>query len=89
MKVLEELKVKNVIISKQAEDSENFQKFKQIVNKRKIPVIIVGSKAPDNSKKQNNNSIKNVDIICKEKIQIEENIYFDFNLSKAVCSIRF
>ena len=34
---------------------------------RKIPVIIVGSKAPDNSKKQNNNSIKNVDIICKEK----------------------
>ena len=78
MKVLEELKVKNVIISKQAEDSENFQKFKQIVNKRKIPVIIVGSKAPDNSKKQNNNSIKNVDIICKEKIQIEKNIYFDF-----------
>ena len=78
MKVLEELKVKNVIISKQAEDSENFQKFKQIVNKRKIPVIIVGSKAFDNSKKQNNNSIKNVDIICKEKIQIEKNIYFDF-----------
>ena len=78
MKVLEELKVKNVIISKQAEDSENFQKFKQIVNKRKIPVIIVESKAFDNSKKQNNNSIKNVDIICKEKIQIEKNIYFDF-----------
>ncbi len=76
--MLEELKVKNVIISKQAEDSENFQKFKQIVNKRKIPVIIVGSKAFDNSKKQNNNSIKNVDIICKEKIQIEKNIYFDF-----------
>ena len=78
MKILEELKVKNVIISKQAEDSENFQKFKQIVNKRKIPVIIVESKAFDNSKKQNNNSIKNVDIICKEKIQIEKNIYFDF-----------
>ena len=78
MKVLEELKVKNVIISKQAEDSENFQKFKQIVNKRKIPVIIVESKAFANSKKQNNNSIKNVDIICKEKIQIEKNIYFDF-----------
>ena len=78
MKVLEELKVKNVIISEQAEDSENFQKFEQIVNKRKIPVIIVESKAFDNSKKQNNNSIKNVDIICKEKIQIEKNIYFDF-----------
>ena len=78
MKILEELKVKNVIISKQAEDSENFQKFEQIVNKRKIPVIIVESKAFDNSKKQNNNSIKNVDIICKEKIQIEKNIYFDF-----------
>ena len=78
MKVLEELKVKNVIISKQAEDSENFQKFKQIVNKRKILVTIVGSNTFDNSKKQNNNSIKNVDIICKEKIQIEKNIYFDF-----------
>ncbi len=76
--MLEELKVKNVIISKQAEDSENFQKFKQIVNKRKIPAIIVGSNTFDNSKKQNNNSIKNVDIICKEKIQIEKNIYFDF-----------
>ena len=78
MKVLEEIKVKNVIISKQAEDSENFQKFKQIVNKRKILVTIVGSNTFDNSKKQNNNSIKNVDIICKEKIQIEKNIYFDF-----------
>ncbi len=78
MKVLKELKVKNVIISKQAEDSENFQKFKQIVNKRKIPVIIVGNKAFDTYQKQNINSIKNIDIICKEKIQIEKNIYFDF-----------
>ena len=80
MKVLEELKVKNVIISKQAEDSENFQKFKQIVNKRKIPVIIVGSEVFNTTKKQNINSIKSIesnDIICKDKIQIEKDLYFD------------
>lgn len=44
--IMEELKVKNVIIAKQPEDSENYQKFKQIVKKKKINVIIVGGRRP-------------------------------------------
>lgn len=39
--ILEHLKVENVIISKQEEDSENYQELKKIVNKRKIKLIIV------------------------------------------------
>lgn len=77
---MEELKIKKIIISKQAEDSENFQKFKQIVNKRKIPVIIVGSKVPNTTKKQNINSNKSIEsneIICKDIIQIEKDLYFE------------
>ena len=38
---MEELKVDKVVISKQGEDSENYQKFKKIVNEKKIKVIVV------------------------------------------------
>lgn len=37
---MEELKVKNVIIGKQFEDSENFQEFIEIVNENKIRVYV-------------------------------------------------
>ena len=39
--VMEELKVEKVIISKQGEDSENYQEFKRIIKERKIQVIVV------------------------------------------------
>ena len=75
MAVLEELKVKNVIISKQGEDSQNLQEFKKITNKKKIPTIIVGSDVLDSTKKQSNSNIKMKDTV---KIQIEKDIYFNF-----------
>ena len=77
---MEELKIKKIIISKQSEDSENFQRFKQIVNKRKIPVIIVGQEVLDTTKNKNINSNKSIesnDIICKDIIQIEKDLYFE------------
>lgn len=40
---MEKLKVKNVIISKQKEDSENFRVFLRIVKEKNIKVIIVKS----------------------------------------------
>lgn len=40
--VMEKLKVKKVIISKQPENSENYQKFKNIIKNKKICVICVG-----------------------------------------------
>ena len=39
--VMENLDIKNIVISKQGENSENFKKFKDIVEKKKINVIIV------------------------------------------------
>lgn len=77
---MEELKIKKIIISKQVKNSENFQKFKQIVNKRKIPVIIVGQEVLDTTKNKNINSIKSIEsneIICKDIIQIEKDLYFE------------
>ena len=38
---MEELEVRKVIISKQAEDSENYQRFKSIVQRKKIHIIKV------------------------------------------------
>lgn len=38
---MENLKVENVIIGKQFEDSENYQKFIEIVNEKKIKVYVV------------------------------------------------
>ena len=40
-KILEELKVKKVCISKQEEDSENYQKFLNIVKEKNIQVLVV------------------------------------------------
>lgn len=45
LEVMENLKVKNVIISKQKEISENFKTFKQIVKKKKINVIYISGKS--------------------------------------------
>ena len=39
--ILEQLKVKKVIINKQGEDSENYEEFKNIIKKKKIKVIVV------------------------------------------------
>ena len=38
---MEELKVGQVIISKQGEDSDNYKKFKEIVKRKRIRVQIV------------------------------------------------
>ena len=58
---MEELKVGTVIISKQGEDSVNYQKFKEIINIKKIPVLIVGA---DNQARP-------------QKIKIEKDLHFD------------
>ena len=41
LSVMEELKVKNAVISKQGENSENYKKFKKIAKDKKINVVIV------------------------------------------------
>lgn len=61
MEVLEELKVKKVIISKQGENSENFKRFKEIVNKKNMQVICAGLRSLDEP----------------QKIQIEKDLYFE------------
>ena len=43
LKVMEELKVQTVILSKQGEDSTNFQKLKKIVQQKNINVSVVGA----------------------------------------------
>lgn len=45
--LMKELDVGKVIISKQGENSENFQNFKAIVNKKKIKVIEVKKRKRD------------------------------------------
>lgn len=39
--IMEKIKVKSVIISKQGKDSKNYQEFLRIVNEKKIKVIVV------------------------------------------------
>ena len=77
--VMDELKVKNVVISKQLEDSQNYQKFKQIINKNKIKVIVIQKEDklkiekdlyfdiiwPDNENVVRENILNNNSIVCK------------------------
>ena len=76
---MEELKVSTIFISKQGELSENFEKFKQIINKKKINVIVVDKgdclKIEDNlyfdilwpnkSNLMKENVLNNNSIVCK------------------------
>ena len=77
--VMEELKVENVVISRQGEDSENYRKFREIVEKKKIKVQIVeqGDRLkiendayldilwPNNENLISDNALNNNSIVCK------------------------
>lgn len=77
--MIEKLKVEQIIISKQGENSENYKKFKEIVKKKKIRVQIInkGDRLqiekdlyfdilwPDNSKFISENVLNNNSIVCK------------------------
>ena len=77
--VLEELQVNNVIISKQFEKSENFDKFLELIKEKKINVLLVnkGDKInieknlyfsilwPDDNELISNNPLNNNSIVCK------------------------
>ena len=76
---MKELSVGKIIISKQGEESENYQKFKELIKDRKIKVQVVnkGDRLqiernlyfdilwPDNSKLISENILNNNSIICK------------------------
>ena len=76
---MEELKVGNIVISKQGTFSENYNKFKNIVNNKKINVIVVGQGDrvrieknlyfdilwPNNSKLISENILNNNSMVCK------------------------
>lgn len=76
---MQELKVETVIIAKQGKDSANFQKFKEIVKKKKINVVFVnkGDRLniekdlyfeilwPDSAKLIVENTLNNNSIVCK------------------------
>lgn len=67
--ILEELKVETVIIPKQEENTENYQKFLELIKEKRIKVNIV-------KKGDKVNIEKNVyfDILWPEKEQIKENV---------------
>lgn len=67
--ILEELKVKQVIISKQGEESENYKRLLEIIGRKKIKLIIV--KAGDNIKFERNLYFQ---ILWPQELQIQENI---------------
>lgn len=76
---MEELKVKNAVISKQAENSSNFEEFLEIANRKKINIITVnkGDKLniedniyfqilwPDKSNFMTENKLNNNSVVCK------------------------
>ena len=78
-KVIKKLKVKNIIISRQGEISENYKRFEEIVRKKKTKLIIVnkGDKLhiekdfyidiiwPNNSNFINENILNNNSIVCQ------------------------
>ena len=77
--IIEELKVKSIIISKQVEDSDNYQKFKEITKRKKLKVKTVkkGDRIqiekdiyfdilwPNNKNMLKDNPLNNNSIVCK------------------------
>lgn len=76
---MEELKVGQIVISNQGEISENYEKFKEIVKRKKIKVVIVGKGDrlkiekdmyfdvlwPNNDNLISENILNNNSIVCK------------------------
>lgn len=67
--IMEKLKVKNAIISKQGEESDNYNKFIQIVSEKKINTIVVSSGMKINIDKNTY-----FDIIWPSKDLVQENV---------------
>ena len=79
LSILEEIKVEKIIISKQIENSENYEKFKEIIKHNNIKVIVVNKRDiinieknvyidilwPNNSELINENALNNNSIVCK------------------------
>lgn len=84
---MEELEIKNIIIGKQFQDSENYQKFIKIINEKKIEVYVVeaGERIsieknvyfdvlwPNTDNIITDNSINNNSLVCKL-------IYYNFSM---------
>ena len=84
---MEELKVKNVVIGKQFETCENYEKFIKIVKEKKIKVMVVeaGQKIkiekelyfdviwPNSENKISDNVLNNNSFVCKL-------VYQDFSM---------
>ena len=77
--ILKQLEIKQVIISKQGENSENFEKFIEIVKDRKIKLIVVKSGDELIIEKD----IK-IQILWPEEKQIKENV---LNNNSIVCKL--
>ena len=81
--VMEELKVENAIVSKQAESCENYVKFIQIANEKHIKIVVVGKGDklnierniyldilwPKNDNLVSENVLNNNSIVCKLKVK--------------------
>ena len=78
--ILQELKVGSIIISKQGEDSENYQEFLKIVKEKKIKVIIV--KKGDKIKIEKDLYF---DILWPEDELIKENILNNNSIVMKMC----
>lgn len=63
--VLEELKVRKIIISKQGENSENYIKVKELSRKKQIPILVLNAKYNKKGK------------LVKQTLKIKENLIID------------
>ena len=82
--ILEELNVKQVLIPKQVEYSENYNKFLDIVKKRNIKVKIVGEGNTINIDKNTY-----LDILWPEEKQIKDNVLNNNSLIVRLCYKNF
>ncbi len=85
--IMEHMKVKNAIISKQEEISENYNEFLKIVNEKKINIIVVGSGMKINIDKStyfdviwpNANNVINENILNNNSI-VTKLVYGNFSM---------
>lgn len=82
--ILEELNVKQVLIPKQVEYSENYNKFLDIIKKRNIKVKIVGEGNTINIDKNTY-----LDILWPEEKQIKDNVLNNNSLIVILCYKNF
>ena len=86
LSIMEEIKIGKIVISKQIQESENYKKFRQIIQEKGIPTLIVGANSSYIPKIQIEPNVYFEILWPQSKNSVSENV---LNNNSIVCKLHY